>query len=516
MTMPSPPQPDASRPLSARWLGFAALCTGMFMAILDIQIVATSLPAIQTALKFSPDAVSWIQTSYLIAEVIAIPLTGALTRALTLRGLFLAATTVFVAASIGCAFSTGFTSLIVWRSVQGFAGGALIPLVFSAAFLLFPARGQGLATTLAGMLAVLAPTIGPLAGGWITSSWSWPWLFLVNIAPGILAIGVAALCLARDRPCLEQLRSLDVASLALLAIALATLEIALKNAPAYGWLSLATTSTIALSIAACASFVRQSQRHATPIVDLKLLHDRQFTLGCSLSFILGIGLYGNVYLMPVFLAYVGLYDAFEIGQIMVVTGAAQLVSAPLVVWLERYIRARTLTLFGFALFAAGLALSGMDTPRAAYDEMFWPQMVRGAGIMFCLLPPTRIALGHIAATELPDASALFNLMRNLGGAIGLALIDTIIFGRVDTHGAALAARLLAFDPHAFAFAGLPMPAVGTLITPEMKELARPVVERAALTLAIHDAWILVAGLTAAGIAVAWAVSPGPKAGEVRL
>jgi MFS transporter, DHA2 family, multidrug resistance protein len=498
--------PDATRPSAAAWLGFSALCIGMFMAILDIQIVATSLPTMQSALKLSPDAMSWIQTSYLIAEVIAIPLTGALTRPLTLRGLFVAATTLFIAASAGCAFSTTFASLIAWRSVQGFAGGALIPLVFSAAFLLFPKRGQRLATTLAGMLAVLAPTIGPLVGGWITSNWSWPWLFLINVAPGLLAIAVAGLSLPRDAPRFDHMRSLDFLALVLLAVGLAALEIALKNAPSSGWRSFATVATVGLAAAACALFVWRSLGRTQPVIDLRLLRDRQFMLGCLLSFVLGIGLYGNVYLMPVFLAFVGRYDAFEIGQIMLVTGAAQLVSAPVVIWLEQHVHARHLSLFGFVLFAYGLGLSASDTPRADYDAMFWPQIVRGAAIMFCLLPPTRIALGHMSPSQLPDASAMFNLMRNLGGAIGLALIDTVIFSRVDMHGAALAERLLAFDAKAFAFAGLPMPQTGTLITPEMKELARPAVERAALTLAINDAWILTAVLTVLGAAVAYAVT----------
>ena len=159
----------------------------MFMAILDIQVVATSLPTIQHALRVRPDQMSWVQTAYLIAEVIAIPLTGFLTRLLSLRWLFVAAVSVFTLASIGCAASQGFTTLIAFRVLQGFSGGALIPAVFSAVFLLFPFRLQGVATTIAGVLAVLAPTVGPIGGGWITESFSWHWLFLINVAPGLAA-----------------------------------------------------------------------------------------------------------------------------------------------------------------------------------------------------------------------------------------------------------------------------------------------------------------------------------------
>ena len=174
------------------WIGFATMCLGMFLAILDIQIVATSMPTIQTALRIPRDQMSWIQTAYLIAEVIAIPLTGFLTRMLGMRWLFVVSITAFSLASLGCALSGGFTALIAWRIVQGFAGGTLIPAVFAAVFILFPERRQDIATTLAGVLAVLAPTVGPVVGGWITQTFSWQWLFLVNVAPGLACAGVVA------------------------------------------------------------------------------------------------------------------------------------------------------------------------------------------------------------------------------------------------------------------------------------------------------------------------------------
>src|SRR2546421_6108085 len=168
---------------SGTWLGFVLMCLGMFMAILDIQVVATSLPTIQDALAISQDAMSWIQTAYLIAEIIAIPLSGWLTRVLTLRWLFVAAIGLFTAASIGCAYSGNFAVLISFRVLQGFAGGMLIPAVFSAVFLLFPRRLHSVATTIAGVMAVLAPTIGPVVGGWISETWSWQWLVLIKVAP---------------------------------------------------------------------------------------------------------------------------------------------------------------------------------------------------------------------------------------------------------------------------------------------------------------------------------------------
>ncbi|MGI9449417.1 MAG: DHA2 family efflux MFS transporter permease subunit, partial [Geminicoccaceae bacterium] len=302
------------------------MCLGMFMAILDIQVVVTSLPAIQAALDIEKDLISWVQTAYLIAEVIAIPLTGVLARVLTMRGLFVVALSIFTCASAGCAYSAGFETLIAWRIVQGFSGGVLIPLVFSAVFLLFPVRFQGIATTIAGVLAVLAPTIGPVVGGWITDTFTWPWLFLINIGPGIVAIMIGALCLKREKPDFDHAKMLDWVSLALMATALACLEIGLKEAPARGWSSGPVIGFLGISVLSATSFVRRTLSASTPIVGLSILKDRDFAIGCWLSFVFGIGLFGSVYLMPVFLGFVRDHGAFAIGQVMLVTGVAQLLT----------------------------------------------------------------------------------------------------------------------------------------------------------------------------------------------
>ena len=487
----------------AVWLGFSAMCLGMFMAILDIQVVVTSLPTIQAALDVEKDLISWVQTAYLIAEVIAIPLTGFLTRVLTLRGLFIVAVSVFTLASAACAASTSFELLIVSRIIQGFAGGMLIPLVFSAVFLLFPFRQQALATTIAGVLAVLAPTVGPVVGGWITETYSWPWLFLINIVPGIAALAVVFTCLRAERPEPGALKHLDWVALALLALALAALEIGLKEAPARGWLSGMVIGLFAIALFSAISFVRRTLEAKPPLVELNLLQDRDFALGCLLSFVFGIGLFGSVYLMPVFLGFVREHGAFGIGQVMLVTGVAQLLAAPLAVQLERRIDARLLTACGFSLFAIGLAMSAFQTRETDFDEMFWPQVLRGAAIMFCLLPPTRIALGQLPKERIAHGSGLFNLMRNLGGAIGLALIDTVIYARAPIHGEALAERLKQGDIDAGRLVGLPD---GIMkgeplgeITASMETAVRPLLEKAGLVAAINDAWTLLAVIAFFGL-----------------
>jgi DHA2 family multidrug resistance protein len=472
---------------------------GMFMAILDVQVVATSIPTIQKALLVRPDQISWVQTAYLIAEVIAIPLTGLLTRMMTMRWLFVTAISIFTLASIGCASSGDFAHLVAWRVLQGFSGGTLIPAVFSAVFLLFPFRWQGLATTIAGVLAVLAPTVGPVVGGWITHTYSWHWLFLINVAPGVICAVGATLLLPTDKPDLGEARRLDLASLGLMAVALSSLEIALKEAPGRGWGSGLVLSLLALSLVAGVGFVARTLKAVHPLVELRTLSHRDFALGCVLSFVLGVGLFGSVYLMPVFLAFVRGHDALQIGKVMLVTGLAQLLTAPLAVALERRSGARTLSAFGFALFAAGLAMSGFQTADTDARAMFWPQVVRGVAIMFCLLPPTRLALGRLAPEQVPDASGLFNLMRNLGGAIGIALIDTVIYGRGPVLGRAITRRLEAGDVATAKAVGIPLDLfVGHKgpVDADTAAFLKPMVEHLALVRAINEAWLLMAVLTA--------------------
>ena len=490
-------------PSIGTWTGFLLMCLGMFMAILDVQVVATSLPAIQQALAISPDAMSWVQTAYLIAEVVAIPLTGLFTRVLTLRWLVTAAVALFTLASIGCACSGGFAVLLVFRVVQGFAGGVLIPAVFTAVFLLFPRRLHAVATTIGGVVAVLAPTVGPVVGGWITETWSWPWLFLINVIPGMIVISVTPFLLPRQDTDFAELAKLDGGSLVLLAAALAGLEIGLKEAPHHGWLSPVCVVLLTGSAVGLGFFVHRSLGAEHPAMRLVTLQRRSFAVGCALSFCLGVGLFGSVYLMPVFLAFVRRHDAFEIGTIMLVTGIAQLVAAPIAAILESRIGARALTGAGFALFALGLGLSAIQPRTADFDEMYWPQIVRGVAIMFCLLPPTRIALGALPEFEVADASGLFNLMRNLGGAIGIALIDTILYGRSGMYAEDLRVRLLAGDVSAAKAIGLD-PALLVNRPPGPPDEAavafvRPMVEKASLALCVNEAWLMLACVAIAGV-----------------
>jgi DHA2 family multidrug resistance protein len=485
------------------WIGFVAMCVGMFMAILDIQIVASSLTSIQSALGISADKLSWVQTAYLIAEVIAIPLTGWLTRGLSLRWLFVGATAGFTLASIGCALCTALAPLIAVRAVQGFCGGMLIPTVFTSVFTLLPEKNRVLATTIAGTFAMIAPTIGPLVGGYLTQTYSWHWIFLVNVAPGLLVCALVAGCVRDGKPDWSALTHIDYIAVFLASLFLGSLELLLKEAPKRDWHGAYVDVLIGLCVVSATSGVYRCLRAAHPFIDLRRFADLSFSLGCFLSFVFGIGLYGCVYLLAIFLGLVRKHSALEIGEIMIVMGAAQLLTAPLAAWLEIRVDPRLLTAIGFGLFGIGLAMNGQSTSGSDFADLFWPQILRGMAVMLCLLPATRLALDIWPKADIAEASALFNLMRNLGGAIGIALIDTILEQRTPAHATALIARLQAGDPMAARIVGLPLGDFHNVplgpIDDLTKAIVAPMVQRAALVQSFNEAWWAIAALFAVSL-----------------
>lgn len=431
---PPAPQP-VWKPLSTRdWVGFFVMVLGMFMAILDIQIVASSLAEIQSGLSASPDEVSWIQTSYLIAEVVTIPLTGWLARLLSTRWLFTIAAGGFTLMSLAAAFTTNLNAMIACRALQGLFGGAMIPTVFASIYLLFPPQKRSGVSVLIGLVATLAPTLGPTLGGYVTDWLSWHWLFLLNIVPGIIIVSCVPFLVRFDKPNPALLKSFDLWGVLFIALFLASLQYVLEEGPRKDWF--ADESVLAFAIASTVggiAFFTRAFMAKAPIVDLWAFRNGNFALGCVYSFVLGIGLYGSVFLIPLFLERVRAFNSVQIGLVMMVTGICQLVGSPIAGFLTRKLDGRLVLALGFGLFALAQWLAAGVTSDWGFDQLMLPQGIRGLALMLCFLPVNQLALGRLARTEVQNASGLYNLMRNLGGAIGLAVLNTFLNTRTDVH-----------------------------------------------------------------------------------
>jgi DHA2 family multidrug resistance protein len=437
MASPAPaPAAPAPQPVVTPKLivAFVALAAGMFMAILDIQIVASSLSEIQAGLSASSSEIAWVQTAYLVAEIVMIPLTGFFGRALSTRYLFAIAAGGFTLMSFLCATATSIGTMIVFRAAQGFIGGAMIPTVFSAAFTAFPKNRQAMVSAIVGLIATLAPTIGPTVGGWLTNAFSWHWLFLINVAPGI-AVTVAVLLLVDfDKPNFALLRRLDYVSLVLLAAFLGSLEYVLEEGPNNDWLQDSTIFAFTVvTVVAGVGFFWRALTASEPIVDLRAFANRNFATGSLFSFVIGVGLYGLVLLFPLFLARVRGYDSLQIGETMFVTGAFMMVTAPIAGGLAQKLDPRLMMFFGLGLFALSCIELTPITKDWSYGELFVPQAMRGVGMMAAMIPVSILALGTLPPERIKNASGLFNLMRNLGGAVGLAVLVTLLNNRTDVH-----------------------------------------------------------------------------------
>src|SRR4030088_3481112 len=359
-----------------RLFAFLIMVFGMFMSILDIQVVSASLADIQAGLSASSTEVSWVQTSYLIAEVIAIPLSGFLSRALGTRLLFAISAFGFTLASFLCGLASSIEQMILWRAIQGFLGAGMIPTVFASAYTVFPRSKFYIVGPIIGLVATLAPTISPNRGGFITALMSWHWLFFINIMPGIgITVGVLIL-LDFDQPNFKLLEHFDWWGLIFMAGFLGSLEYVLEEGPQYEWLQ---DTSVAICAAICAvsaiAFFWRVLSVKEPIVDIRTFTDRNFGVGCLISFCVGIGLYGLTYMYPRYLAEVRGYSALMIGETMFVSGVTMFLTAPIVGRLMQRVDMRY-------IIASGLIIVYVGDPQLdpfhrgdGFYEVFGPQIL---------------------------------------------------------------------------------------------------------------------------------------------
>jgi MFS transporter, DHA2 family, multidrug resistance protein len=501
---PSPFGTSKQAPTLRDWVGVLAMVCGLFMAIMDVQIVTSSLTQIQGGLSASTDEIAWVQTSYLIADVVMVPLSGMLSRLLSTRVLFVTAALGFTAASALCATATSLGQMIFYRAMQGFSGGAMMPLVFPVVYTKFRMPQLASIMVLISLILNLSSTLGPTIGGFLTDSFSWHWLFLVNLAPGIAVAIAVWLLIDIDKPELSLLRHFDLTGLVLMALFLGCLEYALQEGPRWDWLSDDTIlAAVVVSGIASAFFFWRVLTYHQPIVDLRAFTNRNFTLGAFYTFVVGTGMYGTTYLVPLFLAQVRGFSSLQIGETVVVTGLAQLAMSPISPLLARKMDLRLMLSIGIGLFAVAMYLTAGLTNQAGFAELFVPQVLRGMALMMCYIPANLIALSSVPQDKLKNAAGLYNLTRDLGGAIALATIGTVMNDRLHFHWNRLIEAINPARPAVQHFLDMQADRLNALVPGDTGRAAlrllANLVQREALVMTYNDAIMMIGGLFVAGL-----------------
>ncbi len=444
---PSPASAPATQAVSAMtWIAVIGATLGAFMAVLNIQIVNASLADIQGAIGAGIDDGGWISTSYLIAEIVVIPLSGWLAQVFSVRIYLLTNAVLFLVFSAACALAQDLPQMIVLRAVQGFTGGVLIPMAFTLIITLLPKSKQPIGLAMFAISATFAPAIGPTIGGYLTENYGWEYIFYVNLVPGAIMIAMLFFSLEAKPMKLALLREGDWAGIITMAIGLSALQTVLEEGNKDDWFGssfivrLAWIAAIALTL-----FVVIELTSQKPLLNLRLLFRRNFGFGILANFLLGVALYGSVYILPVYLSRIQGYNSEQIGVVLAWTGLPQLLLIPLVPRLMKRFDPRIVIGIGFALFSASNFMNIYMTNDYATDQLFWPNVVRAIGQALVFAPLSAVATAGIEAENAGSASGLFNMMRNLGGAIGIAALQTLLTKREQYHSNVLSQSVSVFE-----------------------------------------------------------------------
>jgi MFS transporter, DHA2 family, multidrug resistance protein len=444
---PSPAAATATQAVSAKtWIAVIGATLGAFMAVLNIQIVNASLADIQGAIGAGIDDGGWISTSYLIAEIVVIPLSGWLAQVFSVRVYLLTNALLFLVFSAACALAQDLPQMIVLRAVQGFTGGVLIPMAFTLIITLLPKSKQPIGLAMFAISATFAPAIGPTIGGYLTENYGWEYIFYVNVVPGAIMVAMLFFSLEAKPMKLSLLREGDWTGIVTMAIGLSALQTVLEEGNKDDWFGspfivrLAVIAAVALTL-----FVVIELTSQKPLLNLRLLFRRNFGFGILANFLLGVALYGSVYILPVYLSRIQGYNSEQIGLVLAWTGLPQLLLIPLVPRLMKRFDPRIVIGIGFALFSASNFMNIYMTNDYATDQLFWPNVVRAIGQALVFAPLSAVATAGIEAENAGSASGLFNMMRNLGGAIGIAALQTLLTKREQYHSNVLSQSVSLFE-----------------------------------------------------------------------
>lgn len=427
-------QPAQEKASLSTWIAISAGAIGAFMAILNIQITNASLLDIEGGIGTGVDNGAWISTSYLIGEIIVIPLTSYLSRVFSFKRYMIWSTIFFALFSMACAFASSLGEMIALRGLQGFAGGVLIPMAFTMVATRLPKSQQPMGLAMFALAVTFAPAIGPTIGGYLTENYGWQTIFFINTIPSIAMVVALSLTLENQPMQLKLLKEGDWAGIVTMAIGLSALQTLLEEGNKDDWFQ--SPFIIRLAVIAAVfltAFIWIELKVKKPLVDLSLLKNRNFSVGTISNVLVGFGLFGSVYVLPQYLGQVQGYNAEQIGMVLAWTGLPQLLLIPLVPMLMKRFDVRYITFFGIALFAVSCFMNTHMSLNYAGDQLFWPNIVRAIGQSMVITPLTAIAMMSIQPKDAANASGLFNMLRNLGGAVGTAALGTIITKREQFH-----------------------------------------------------------------------------------
>ena len=438
--VPRPPAPThlGADGAEVNWtrvfLGFGGMIIGQFMAMLDIQIVASSLTQIQSGVSATADEIAWVQTIYLLAEVVIMPLTGYLTKMWGTRTFYVIAVVGFTVTSAAVGLSSSVPMMIGFRALQGLFAGAMIPPVFATAMTIFPPERRLVANVTVGLIVTLSGTIGPTLGGHVTDLLDWRWLFFINIPVGVLVIFLVGRYADFDKGDPSLSRGIDWWGLGLMAVFLLSLQYVLEEGNGDGWFEDATILWLSVAAAlAGVAFIWRQLTYWQPIVSLKPFADPNFALGVAMTFVTGVSMFGGTFLMPLYLGRVRGYSSSEVGTTMLVTGLTMFLTAPLVGRIIRVMDARLALVGGFAMSGWAMQLAVHLTDQWGFAEFFVLQAVRGVSMMLAMVAAQQLSVATLPLHQMKDASGLINLTRNVAGALGLAMLSTILSHQGAVH-----------------------------------------------------------------------------------
>lgn len=435
------------RPSHNPWVIAVAVMAATFMEILDTSVANVALPHIAGNLSVTPEEATWVLTSYLVSNAIVLPITGWLGMFLGRRRLLTTCIAIFTVASVLCGIAPNLQFLIIARVIQGAGGGALIPVSQAVLLESFPPEKRGVAMATFGMGVVVAPILGPTLGGWITDNYSWRWIFNINVPVGLMAI-LMVQAFVEDPPYIRfaRIERIDFAGFGLLALWLGTLQIILDKGQQEDWFASVWIRWFAVvSIFAFLGFVVRQLTIAHPIVDLCVLKNRNFAAGVLLITTLGAVLYGTTAALPIFLQTLMGYPALESGLALSPRGVGAFITTFIVGRLVGRVRNRVLIAFGFGLLALSSFWLGHIDLQIGLWNVIWPSVLNGVAISFIFTPLTTAAVGHLRQEQMGNATGIYNLMRNLGGSFGIALVSTMIIRRAQVHHAYMVAHLTPFN-----------------------------------------------------------------------